>query len=200
MLELPVLIEDWVYECCGEVLRVGDHVELQLTLYGEVVPNDDDEGVEVLKDGRVQLVANPVRLVGEEDGYHEKGTRLVAGPVQFGIIGEVPSKVRCTGELQEIRHGYPDGVTAGIVLSLRRCDATYKKRGQGSVGRCRLTSRAKKCASTYERRPPEPVRLPARGSGSGGWIARAPLVPGDEGDDAPPDGWAYRVVLGVHEP
>ena len=199
MLELPVLIEDWVYECCGEVLRVGDHVELHLTLYGQVVPTDDDEGVEVLSDGRAQFVANPVRLVGEEDGYHKEGTRLVAGPVQFGVIGEVASKVRCTGELHETRHGDPDGVTAGTVLSLRRCDATYQKRGErvwAVVG----YEPGEDVPATSERRPPEPVRLPAGSSGSRGWVARAPLVPDYEGDDAPPDGWAYRVVLGVQEP
>jgi hypothetical protein len=193
-----VLIEDLVYECCGEVLRVGEHVDLQLTLYGEVVPTDDDEGTDVLGDGRVQLVANPVRFVGEDDGYHENGTRLVAGPVQFGIIGEVTSKVRCTGELQETRHGYPDGATAGTVLSLRRCGAIYKQGGKrvwDVVG----YEPGEEVAATDERRPPEPAPpIPAAApSGSGGRVGRAPF---DVGDEVPPDGWAYRVVVGVHAP
>jgi hypothetical protein len=91
VLELPVLIEDWVYECCGDVLRVGDHVELHLTLYGEAVPTDDDEGIEVLRDGRARFVANPVRLVGEEDGLPRKGgsVRGRASPVRHHRRGHL---------------------------------------------------------------------------------------------------------------
>ena len=114
MIELPVFIPHWVYECCGEPLHVGDVVELQLTLFGEVTASDEPEQVEVLEDGSVRVVGHVVDQLTEADGFIGPGTLIQAGPLQFGVVDLVISSgACCVGRIYEERHGTPAGRTSG---------------------------------------------------------------------------------------
>jgi hypothetical protein len=101
MLELPVFIPDWVYGCCGQILQLGDEVEMDLIFVGETVPTEEDESVDVNDDGTVTIVATVAcRLDWDELLLIEAGSLLRSGVVEFAVREDVPSiRVRCSGRL-----------------------------------------------------------------------------------------------------
>jgi hypothetical protein len=117
VIELPIWVEDWVHECCGADRRVGDQVEVDLTLEGEMHPAAGAEHVTVLDDHRVSVIGRVVGPSSIDD--HERGVRIESGALRFGIIGETTAdRVECVGRLVELRHGYPGWSTAGELTSI----------------------------------------------------------------------------------
>jgi hypothetical protein len=119
---LPVWIDDWVYQCCGEQRRVGQAVKLELTFEGEVEAAAEPDRIDVVGDGEVVIVgtaAGPPDDVGGGDGM--EGTLIVSGALRFAIEGTAPApQVICSGRLLELRHGYPAGRTRGELVGLHR--------------------------------------------------------------------------------
>lgn len=133
MVDVPVWVHDWVHECCGEARRVGDAVDLELTFEGDTVPAAGPDRAEVLEDGRVRIIGTVAGLVGLDEG-HTEGTRIASGRIQFAMAAAAPAaRVQCTGELCEIRHGYPGGLTSGVLAGLRWRPAIERKLDDVSV-------------------------------------------------------------------
>lgn len=134
VIDLPVWIADWVYECCGPVLHAGELVTLELTFHGDTVAASEPDSIEVLEDGRVSIVGTALGSAGDEDGDRQ-GTVIASGGVRFAIAGDAPAaRVRCTGELAEDRHGFPAGATAGEVVGVRWRPAILREVGGRSFG------------------------------------------------------------------
>jgi hypothetical protein len=111
--DVPVWVPDWVYECCGVPRRVGELTELDLTFTGDISPATGSDGVEVPGDGLVRLTG-PVAGPSDMTENHTEGMRVAAGRLRFAFAGGAPAaRVTCTGELEEIRHGFPSDVTRG---------------------------------------------------------------------------------------
>lgn len=128
---LPVWIHDWVYQCCGQTRRVGEAVELALTLEGDIQAATGPDRIEVLDDGEVVIVGTAVGPVADA---HEPtpGTLIACGAMQFAIHGDAPARhVTCTGELWETRHGWPAGPTTGVLAGIRWHPAIARSTGDG---------------------------------------------------------------------
>jgi hypothetical protein len=120
VVDLPVWVPDWVHECCGAARRVGETVDLELTFAGDTVPAAGPDSVEVLDNGRVSVVGEVTGPGGVAEGNHTRGTRIASGHMKFGLAGDVPAaRVRCTGELEEIRHGFPSDVTRALLTAIQ---------------------------------------------------------------------------------
>jgi hypothetical protein len=120
VISLPVWIEDWAHECCGQPRRLGDPVELELTFDGDVrAAGDAPGGIELLDAGQVSIVGTAIGPVTDE-ANQAGGTLIASGPVRFAIHGDPPAdRVRCTGRLWETRHGGPTGITTGELAGIR---------------------------------------------------------------------------------
>lgn len=191
MLEVPVSIVDWVYECCGTVLTVGDHVDLQLSFIGDVQPSDGPAEIEILDDQRVRVVGRLIGPIDEGDEFEESGTIVESGSLRFGVSGRHSSEfVQCTGILEEMRHGFPSAATAGVIAELRRCAAIFEKSGEREwtvVGY--EPGEALDSTSNSKDEDPLVVRTLKDPFMSGGrWV---PYVPQQ------PEGWAFRLLLQV---
>ena len=70
-----------------------------------------------------------------DEGTGCAASRRAAGGLQFAIRGEAPAaRVCCGGELSEIRHGWPTGVTRGRLIGIRWRPARLRKiDGRGSA-------------------------------------------------------------------
>jgi hypothetical protein len=118
VIELPVWVEDWVHECCGTGRRVGEQVEIDLTLEGDMKPSVGADNITVLDDYRVSVIGRVAGPSSSSD--HKRGVRIESGALRFGIIGETTAgRVDCVGRLVELRHGYPSWVTAGGLTSIQ---------------------------------------------------------------------------------
>jgi hypothetical protein len=70
--------------------------------------------------GHVSVVGEVIGPASHAEGAHTKGTRVASGRVKFAVVGDGPSaRVRCTGQLEEIRHGYPSDVTTGLLTRIQ---------------------------------------------------------------------------------
>jgi hypothetical protein len=132
MVALPVWIASWVCECCGVPRRVGENVELALTFSGDVAATTEPDRIDVLPGGKVRLTGSVAGRV--KDAHAKKrGTLIQCGAVQFAIGGKAPaSRVCCTGQLWEIRHGYAAGSTRGTLSEIRWRPALLRKVGERS--------------------------------------------------------------------
>lgn len=120
MINVPVWVHDWVHECCGETRRVGDTLDLELTFAGDAVADDGPDSVDVLPGGRISIVGAVDGLAGLAEGNHTEGTRIASGGMKFAFTGGSPAaRVRCTGELEEVRHGFPSGLTTGLLTGIQ---------------------------------------------------------------------------------
>jgi len=127
MVSVPVWIESWVHECCGLARHTGETTELLLTFSGDVAAATEPDSIDVLDEGRVKVIGT---TVGRTDDAHADvdGTLIASGGLQFAIRGEAPAaRVCCVGELWEIRHGWPTGVTEGRVIDIRWRPARLRK-------------------------------------------------------------------------
>jgi hypothetical protein len=128
VVDLPVWVPDWVHDCCGAERRVGETVDLQLTFAGDTVPDAGPDCVEVLDNGRVGVVGEVTGPAGDAERNHTAGTRIASGRMRFALAGDVPAaRVKCTGELEEVRHGFPSDVTTGLLTEIRWCPAIKRK-------------------------------------------------------------------------
>ena len=121
MVALPVWIERWAYECCGQRRRVGDAVTLGLASDGVAEVTNEPEGIRVETDGSVRVVG---RVVGQVASAHSnEPTALVqcGTTLQFAVAGaeEQAERVRCAGKLWETGHGFAAGFTSGRLLDIR---------------------------------------------------------------------------------
>ena len=127
MVSVPVWIESWVHECCGLTRRTGETTELLLTFSGDVAAATESDSIDVLDEGRVKVIGT---AVGRTDDAHAdvNGTLIASDGLQFAIPGEAPAaRVCCVGELSEIRHGWPTGVTRGRLIDIRWRPARLRK-------------------------------------------------------------------------
>jgi hypothetical protein len=130
--DVPVWVPDWVYMCCGVPRRVGEMTDLELTFTGDISPATGSDGVEVLGDGRVS-VTGPVAGPADMAENHTEGMRVAAGPLRFAFAdGSPAARVTCTGELEEIRHGYPSDVTRGMLARIQWRPAIERMLGTGA--------------------------------------------------------------------
>jgi hypothetical protein len=119
VVDLPVWVPDWVHDCCGAERRVGETMDLQLTFAGDTVPDAGPDSVVVLDNGRVSVVGEATGPIGHAEGNHTQGTRIASGRMKFALAGDAPAaRVKCTGELEEIRHGFPSDVTTGLLTRI----------------------------------------------------------------------------------
>jgi hypothetical protein len=121
VVAVPVWIESWAYQCCGERRSVGDAVTLGLASDGVAEATNEPEGIRVEPDGSVRVVG---RVVGQAYSAHSnEPTALVqcGTTLQFAAAGGEgqPERVRCTGKLWETGHGFAAGVTSGRLLDIR---------------------------------------------------------------------------------
>jgi hypothetical protein len=117
VVELPIWVESWVHECCGDTRRVGDVVELDLTFEGDVQPAAGADQIALLDGGRVRVVGS---VIGPASSHHTTGLLIESGALRFGIGGAVPDdRAQCVGRLAELRHGYPSWTTAGEVIGIQ---------------------------------------------------------------------------------
>ena len=132
MVALPVWIESWVCQCCGVRRRVGERVDLALTFVGDVAGSTDPDRIDVLPEGKVRLVGSVTGRV--DDAHADKAATLVqSGNVQIAFPGDAPAaRVCCTGQLWEIRHGFPAGTTQGRLFDIRWRPAVRRKVGDRS--------------------------------------------------------------------
>ena len=132
VVALPVWIESWVYECCGAARRAGESVVLALTFAGDVAETTEPDQVDVLPEGKVRLVGSVVGQVRDE-GDDDSGTLVQSGNVQIAISGPAPAtRISCTGQLWEIRHGFPAGKTRGRLFDIRWRPAVLREVGPRS--------------------------------------------------------------------
>ena len=104
----------------GGARRVGETVDLQLTFAGATVPAAGPVSVEWLDNGRVSVVGEVTALPGVAEGNHTQGTQIASGRLKFALAGDEPAaRVKCTGELEEIRHGFPSDVTTGLLTGIQ---------------------------------------------------------------------------------
>jgi hypothetical protein len=128
MVDLPVWVPDWADECCGTARHVGETVHLQLTFAGATVPAAGPDSVEVLDNGRVSVVGEVTGPAGHAEGNHTLGTQIASGRLKFALAGDAPAaRVKCTGELEEIRHGFPSDVTTGLLTGIQWRPAIKRK-------------------------------------------------------------------------
>jgi hypothetical protein len=128
VVELPVWVPDWVDECCGTARRVAQTVDLQLTFAGATVPAAGPDSVEVLDNGLVSVVGKVTGPTGQAEGNHTQGTQIASGRLKFALAGDAPAaRVKCTGQLEEIRHGFPSGVTTGLLTGIQWRPAIKRK-------------------------------------------------------------------------
>jgi hypothetical protein len=128
VIDLPVWVPDWAHDCCGAERRVGGTMDLQLTFAGDTVPDAGPDCVEVLDNGRVGVVGEVTGPAGDAEQNHTAGTRIASGRMRFGLAGDVPAaRVKCTGELEEIRHGFPSDVTTGLLTGIQWRPAIKRK-------------------------------------------------------------------------
>ncbi len=102
MTTLSFWLEVWQEECCGPIRKVGDTVEVNLCLDGEVRPTDEAPRFECDNDGRSDAVGEIDKKVGAFTGF------LIHAPgVTFAVLkGNPPSQqALCFGKLWEERHG-----------------------------------------------------------------------------------------------
>ena len=169
----------WVYECCGKPLHVGDSVELQLTLFGDVTASHEAEQVTVLEDGLVRVVAHVVGHLTEADGFMRPGTLLQAGPLRFGVVEAVTSSgVCCAGRMYEERHGSPAGRTSGRLSSIARRQVIWERTGERSYSAASYGA-AVEIETTEE--PMDPTPIESR----------------EEPIDGEPDSWDFQLTLSI---
>ena len=119
VIALPVWIDDWVYQCCGQTRRVDEAVELELTFEGDIHAATGPDRIDVLDDGQVAIVGMAAGPVPDEHNP-TPGTLIACDAVQFAIHGDAPARhVLCTGRLWETRHGWPSGRTRGVLAGIR---------------------------------------------------------------------------------
>ena len=77
----------------------------------------EPDGIEVLENGRVSIVGSVAGVIDDGEGAY--GTLITSGEVRFAIPGNSSApRVRCTGELAELRHGCPSAATTGRVVGI----------------------------------------------------------------------------------
>ena len=132
MVALPVWIASWVCECCGVPRRSGENVELELTFSGDVAASAEPDRIDVLPDGKVRITGSAAGRVKDAHA-RKRGTLIRSGAVQFAIAGAAPAtRVCCTGQLWEIRHGYAAGSTRGTLSDIRWRPALLREAGERS--------------------------------------------------------------------
>lgn len=138
--DLPVWLDDWEHECCGESRHVGQRVRLALAFSraGTIEPASGPDQITVPGDGTVTITGTAGGKTGL-DGPFGHGTLIQSGSVQFAIHGDPPApKVCCAGELYEGRHGEPSGTTTGQLVAIRWrpaiCKTSADGRGSTVVG------------------------------------------------------------------
>jgi hypothetical protein len=130
MVALPVWIASWVCECCGVPRRSGENVELELTFSGDVAASAEPDRIDVLPDGKVRITGSAAGRVKDAHA-RKRGTLIRSGAVQFAIAGAAPAtRVCCTGQLWEIRHGYAAGSTRGTLSDIRWRPALFREVGE----------------------------------------------------------------------
>ena len=71
----------------------------------------EPDSIHLLDEGHVRVTCAAVGRIDDADADAD-GTLIASGGLQFAIRGEAPAAhVCCVGELLEIRHGWPTGVT-----------------------------------------------------------------------------------------
>ena len=131
MVALPVWIESWSHQCCGERRTVGDAVTIRLASDNEIERSDDPHGIRALPDGSVRIVGSVVGQVGNQ--HNDSTAALVeCGTVQFAAAGDVglAASVCSTGKLWETEHGFGAGVTSGRLLDIRWWPAVLRRTGE----------------------------------------------------------------------
>jgi hypothetical protein len=131
VVALPIWIESWAYECCGERRSVGANVTLRLASDGRIEPSDEPHGVRALPDGSVRIVGS---VVGQVISQHndEPAALVECGTLQFAAAGDIglAGNVRSTGKLWETNHGFAAGVTGGRLLGIRWHPALLRRTGE----------------------------------------------------------------------
>lgn len=79
MSAVTVWVLGFWYQCCGPSRQVGQQIELDLTLTGEMaITAEAQDSIVVLSEGRVDVTGTAVGLAGEEDdGDDERRGTLV---------------------------------------------------------------------------------------------------------------------------
>ena len=121
MVALPVWIESWAYECCGERRSLGDAVTLELASDGVAEATNEPEGIRVEPDGTVRVVGRVVGQIGSAHTNEPSALVQCGASLQFAAsAGQCQGeRVRCTGKLWETGHGFAAGVTSGTLLDIR---------------------------------------------------------------------------------
>jgi hypothetical protein len=200
VIEIPVFIPHWAYECCGEPLHVGDSVELHLTLFGEVTASDEPEQIVVLEDGLVRVVSHVVGPLTEADGFMGSGTLLQAGQLRMGVVDVLTSsRASCVGRIYEERHGTPAGRTSGRLTSIARRQVIWERTGESSYSFAGYGASVEIDATEEPMDPTPPIESPA--SSATGWVAYVGVAAkGDSGEepiDVQPESWDYQLMLSI---
>jgi hypothetical protein len=121
VVALPVWIESWAYQCCGQRRSVGDAVTVALACDGVAEATNGPEGIHVEPDGSVRVVGRVVGQAPSEHGDEPAALVQCGDTLQFAAAsGEgLVERVRCTGRLWETGHGFSAGVTSGRLLDIR---------------------------------------------------------------------------------
>jgi hypothetical protein len=130
---LPIWIPDWAHDCCGTRVWLNVPRRFALTLEGNerIEPDDGPDSVLVREDGSVVLVGSVVPPESLRHG--EAGTVVRSGGVRFGVMRECPAvRVRCTGELTEVRHADPYGYTRAVVRRIGLIPMYYAMRSDAA--------------------------------------------------------------------
>jgi hypothetical protein len=128
---LPVFVSSWQVECCGEPLKLGEHVQWRLRF---VEAGRSDSGP---VEHHVELTAHTESFSWDLGEVGRKDTRLTAGAavLYWSAAGAVAGAVTLTGEYTRTICGCPGG------LPRHDRDGPTDPRGPGTTARI-LRSRA----------------------------------------------------------
>jgi hypothetical protein len=120
-------LSDWEHECCGDRRRVGDTIDIAMSMFGSIEASNDSPSVITLDGGRMQIVGD-VRQSEDVD----QGWIVNSKNVEFGYFGErFGDRVRCEGQLFEQRHDPRErlavGHTTGRIVAIRVHEVIYER-------------------------------------------------------------------------
>jgi hypothetical protein len=186
-------LHDWEHECCGDLRKVGDKIEVGLLLEGSVEPTSEPNRIESEHDGTMTLVGNTL------NPKTRKPSQLVRiGRLRFGYPGpRLKGQVRCRGKLWEERHGpkgpVPVGVTKGRITGIKWRPAIYGTDASRSEELVRIgygEGRAIPATSEYPGRPKPISPLVADILGNPERYEGVTITPSPHRRPAP-SGWAF---------
>jgi hypothetical protein len=131
VIAIPVWIESWAYQCCGERRSVGDAVTLSVGLAGLTEASDEPHSMRAEPDGSVRIVG---RITGQAGNDHDSTSvpLVECGTLQFAATRSAgrTGNLLCTGTLWETGHGFAGGVTSGRLLGIRWHPALLRRTGE----------------------------------------------------------------------